>query len=88
MEYYGGEPNEPTGEKVDIYAKLSNNWIYIVIATIVVVLLILYWINEKYMNIQPQALRGVYTSGASLRQYSEDSSSNRGQNDLADNSRA
>lgn len=71
-----------------IYNQNSTRTWVIAVAVIVAVVLLLYWCNEHFALLQPQALRGVYTSGASIRQQSVDSASNRGWNDLPDRSRA
>jgi hypothetical protein len=69
-------------ETIDIFKKEIDMHFKIIIAGIILIVIILVWKREKFIDmIRSHANANLpFTSGASLRVMSEDSSSNRGFN--------
>jgi hypothetical protein len=70
-------------DSIDIFKKEIDMHFKIIIAGIVLIVILILWKREKFMDmIRSHSSSNLpYTSGASLRVLSEDSSTNRGFND-------
>lgn len=75
--------------------KPDDNWHMMLIGIVILVIIILLYFSgdnfivsklrhkkQHFALPQPQAITGIYTAGAGIRQQSVDSASNRGMNDL------
>lgn len=69
-------------------SSINSHWHIILIGIVVLVVIILLYMSEKFALPGPQAKNNIWTAGAGLRQQSIDSASNRGWNDLPEISMA
>lgn len=70
-------------DTIDIFKKEIDMHFKIILGGIILIVVLILWKREKFMNMISAYSNSnlPYTSGASLRVMSEDSSSNRGFND-------